>query len=297
MLVCFVIGLTVSGAAARWLAGRAVSPLERFAAAAERITAANLGERVHFDSGSKAEVDRVAGSFNRMLGRLEGAVNGLRRFTADASHELRTPLAILKAQMQAAPSAATAGQLEEVNRLQALLDDLLLLSRLDAAAADRERVDFSDLVIETAEQIRALTEAKGITLSVAVPEPFHLDGDRRQLRRLVMNLLDNALKYTPPGGAIALAVSHEGERIRLDVMDTGIGIDREQLPRIFEPFFRADSSRSRDTGGAGLGLAISARIADNHCASIGVDSAPDRGTTVSVLLPRQQTYQTPISAG
>ena len=296
MVACFAIGLVVSGIAARWLAGRAISPLDRFAAAAERITATTLGERVEFEGASKAEVERLAGSFNRMLGRLEDAVNGLRRFTADASHELRTPLAILKAQMQASPSAATASQLEEVNRLQALLDDLLLLSRLDAAAADREPLDFSDLVIETAEQMRALAEAKGIVLSVAVQEPFHLEGDRRQLRRLIMNLLDNAVKYTPSGGAIALAVTHEEGRIRLDVADTGIGIDREHLPRIFEPFFRADSSRSRDTGGTGLGLAISARIADNHRASIGVDSAPDRGTTVSVLLPRH-AYQAPICAG
>jgi len=105
------------------------------------------------------------------------------------------------------------------------------------------------------------------------------------------------LKYTPPGGAIALTVRHEGERIRLDVTDTGIGIDHAHLPRIFEPFFRADTSRSRETGGAGLGLAISARIADNHHASIDVDSAPDRGTTISVLLPRQPAYQPPICAG
>jgi signal transduction histidine kinase len=296
MLICLAVGLFASGLAARWLAARAVSPLDRLTHAAERIDARSLGERIQFDGASKLEVDRLAGSFNRMLARLEAAVNGLRRFTADASHELRTPLAILKTQLEADPSPGTASQLEEVNRLQALLDDLLLVSRLDAAAADRERIDFSDLVIETAEQMRALSDVKGVSLTVVVKEACHLEGDRRQLRRLLVNLLDNAVKYTTAGGSVSVAVGRDEQRVRLEIADTGVGIEREHLPHIFEPFFRADSSRSRETGGAGLGLAISARIAENHRASILIDSAPDRGTIVSVLLPFE-SYQAPICAG
>ncbi len=294
MLGCFAIGLVAAAFTARWLAGRTAGPLERLTAATDRVDVQNLEQAIPPDPAPYAEVARLTGAFNEMLERLHAAVTRLRRFVADASHELRTPVAILKTHAQATLAdgsipAETAGyirdQIQQIDRLEALIADLLLVSRLDASSIDRARVDLSDVVIETVEQMKPLIDRQSLAVSVLVPEPVTVIGDRRQLQRLVTNLMDNAVKHTPAGGRIEVGLTRASGRVRLGVADTGPGIAPTSLPHIFEPFFRGDESRSRESGGAGLGLAIARRISLLHDGRISVDSAPGRGSTFLVELP------------
>ena len=294
MLGSFLFALLASAFTARWLAARTAGPLERLTAAVERVEVQTLKEPIVREWSSYAEVERLAAAFEGMLTRLDAAVDRLKRFVADASHELKTPVAILKAHAQAtldtrstAPDtvAYVRDGLVEIARLEALIEDLLIMSRLDAGWSDRERVDLSDFVIETVEQMQPLAQSRELSFVALVPEPVTVVGDRRQLRRLVTNLVDNALKYTPPGGRVEVNLARSGQQVLMRVSDTGAGIDPSSLPHIFEPFFREDSSRSRDTGGAGLGLAIASRVCGAHRGRLVVDSAPGRGSVFSAILP------------
>jgi heavy metal sensor kinase len=307
MAVCLTGGLVLAALLARALAGRATAPLEAVADAAGRVRDTNLSERLKPLRRHYHEVERVRDAFNQMLDRLEGAVVQLRQFTADASHELRTPLSVLKAQAQAAlssgvlePEAASLvkSQLEEIDRLTLMVEDLLTLSRLDSGSLDRASVDLADLVLESVEQFRAVAERKGVELAVTEIEPSVLEGDRSQLRRVVSNLLDNALKYTEPGGHVIVELGRRQDRMRLVVADDGQGIPPSEVPLIFERFYRADPSRSRRTGGAGLGLAIVKRIVESHGGSVSVTSEPGKGATFVVHLPSEApSYRVLTSAG
>lgn len=308
MSVCLAGGLVVAALLARALAGQATAPLAAVADAAGRVHDTNLSERLqplrrHYD-----EVERVRDAFNQMLDRLEGAVTQLRQFTADASHELRTPLSVLKAQAQSAlssralePGAASLvkSQLEEIDRLTLMVEDLLTLSRLESGSLDRASVDLADLVLESVEQFRTVAETKGVELAVTRVEPFVLEGDRSQLRRVVSNLLDNALKYTEPGGHVIVDLGRREDVMRFEVADDGQGIPVSEVPRIFERFYRADPSRSRRTGGAGLGLAIVKRIVESHGGSVSVASHPGKGASFVIELPLSETPSYPVltSAG
>ena len=279
--VCLVGGLVVAALLAGALAGKATGPLASVAEAAERVHDTNLSERVpplrrHYD-----EVKKVRHSFNQMLERLEAAVGRLRQFTADVSHELRTPLSVLKVQAQSAlasreldPEAASLvrSQLEEIDRLALMVEDLLTLSRLESGAVERASVDVADVVLESLEQLTAVAESKGVDVSVTRVEPTVVEGDRSQLRRVVSNLLDNALKFTEPGGSVSVELGRREGVVRLVVADDGQGIPASDIPRIFERFYRADPSRSRRTGGAGLGLAIVKRIVEVHGGTVTVES-------------------------
>ncbi|HSF14835.1 MAG TPA: ATP-binding protein [Vicinamibacteria bacterium] len=297
MVLCSLGGLVVAALLARALARQATEPLAAVADAAERVHDQSLSERIPSPARPYAEVERVRASFNEMLARLEASMERLRQFTADASHELRTPLSVLKVEAQAAlgsgrldPEAASivASQLEEIDRLSFMVEDLLTLARLDSGPIESSPVDLADVAVETVEQFRTIAESKGVELSLDAIAPALLEGDRSQLRRMVSNLLDNAIKYTEPDGQVRMALEQNNGLLRFSVSDTGRGIPNEDLPRIFERFFRADPSRSRRSGGAGLGLAIVARIVEYHGGKVAVQSEPGRGSSFLVELPAKR---------
>jgi signal transduction histidine kinase len=219
----------------------------------------------------------------------------LRRFTADAAHELRTPLTALKGGLEVAlrhPRSAEEyartlrESLEEVDRLVRLAEDLLLLSRTTAGAGlARQRVEVEPLLLEVLDVGLRLARNTGVTVRAGVLEPAAVTGDATALRRLLVNLVENAVKYTPEGGVVELSLTRTGETIQVGVRDTGIGIDPADAGRVFEPFVRLDDARSRETGGAGLGLAIARSIALAHGGTITLDSAPKAGSLFTVHLP------------
>ena len=294
MAVSGAFGLLVAALLARSLAAKATAPLAAIGDAAERIHDKNLSERLPKPERVYQEAERVRTSFNQMLDRLEGAVLGLRQFTADASHELRTPLAVLKLQAQSAlssgaldPQAAALvrSQLEEIDALKLMVEDLLTLSRLESEPAPWSLVDLADVVVEMVEQFRPIAESKGIDLDVMDLAAAPVEGERSELRRVLANLLDNALKYTDRGGRVSVALERNDGSVRLWVRDTGAGIPASETERIFERFYRADPSRDRRSGGAGLGLAIVARIVDIHRGRVSVESDLGKGSSFLVQLP------------
>ncbi len=286
-----------------WLLGRrALRPVDQMTTAARRIEAEHLAQRL---DGAEVndELGRLARTLNEMLARLEAAFEQVRRFSADASHELRTPLTVLKGEIEVAlrsprpPEeyrAVLHSTLEEVERMARLVDDLLLLSRADAGALRLESapVELDHLVEEVAKQGDVLARAKQVEVRLTEVAPLVVQGDGGRLKQLLLNLMDNAIKYTGPGGQVTLGLrpsagpgGRAGEHAEIFVRDTGAGIPPEQLPRIFERFYRADPVRSREAGGAGLGLCISRTIAEAHGGRIEVESAPGAGSTFRLLLP------------
>ncbi len=278
-----------------FLVQRALRPVEKIAGKAELITQHNLSERLPV-SRSGDEIERLSVSLNHMITRLDDAFQNSKRFVADASHELRTPLTVLRAELEhlAEDSQLSAEHrdrlgslLEETERLSKIVERLLALSRLDAGDAQTEWVtfDLGELAVTTADQMALLAEDKKIFLTRTAAAGVPVEGDRLRLREVVVNLLDNAIKYTPAGGAIHLKVEANNGQAVLEVADTGIGIPAAAAPHVFERFFRVDKSRSRDEGGAGLGLAIVKSICAAHDAEVRVESVPGKGSRFYVTLP------------
>lgn len=279
----------------RILASRSLRPVSRMASAARTISVKNMTERLE-RSGAGDELDYLAETFNDMLGRLEKQVAQLRQFTADAAHELRTPLAALRGNAEIALSgkrsaaelrAVLADGIEEYDRLARIADDLLLLARADAGqefirrapfAFDTALADVIDLFSPTAEEL-------GVTLTLARRDAVQIDGDDGRLRQMIGNLLDNSIKFTPVGGLVRVSLAAANGVAELTVRDTGVGIEPEHLTHVFDRFYRADRARSRDGGGAGLGLSICRTIVEAHGGTIDVTSQPGSGTSVGVRLP------------
>jgi heavy metal sensor kinase len=292
MVALLAAGLLLAGAVAHVLAHRVVGPLEAMATAAERIQAEDLSKPLELPSSAYDEVARLAASFNRMLERLDASVERLRRFTADAAHELRTPLAAMKAQVQTTLAEETGEPaldtlqtlLTEINRLAGLVERLLVLSAVDARSVAQQTLDLSDLIVERVESSRAQADARGVELVLEAVDPVQISGDAVLLRQVVDNLLDNAVKYTPPAGCVRVALRRRGRAVVLTVADNGVGISAEALPQIFGRFYREDSSRTRETGGSGLGLAIVAAVVEAHHGWIRVRSEPQHGTTFDLEL-------------
>jgi signal transduction histidine kinase len=234
-----------------------------------------------------------------MLERIESAFRRVTQFTADASHELRTPVALMRTTSELAlrkqrTESEYRQALNEVNeesvRTTELIENLLTLARADACKAilERSALNLSDVVREVFGRAEKLAEQNGISLACEAPqEPVTVSGDRGTLRRLLIVLLDNAVKYTPAGGKVRISVNHEAQRAVVEVRDSGVGINEADLPHIFERFYRSDKSRSRDSGGAGLGLSIAKWIVEAHRGAIQVESQPERGSTFRVLLPKE----------
>ena len=290
----FAMALAVAGG---WfLAGRLLSPMGAMAERARRITADSLGERLPVENRDD-EFGRLAMVFNETLTRLQDSFERLRRFTADASHELRTPLTAMRSVGEVAlqnplePAAyrdVIGSMLEEVERLTRLVESLLTLTRVDSSRirVAREVVDLRALAANATEHLRVLAEEKQQTLSVDAGDAVRVECDPALLRQGIVNLLDNAIKYTPRKGTIRVAVRILGSgEAAIEVKDDGPGIARVHQERIFERFYRVDSGRSRIEGGLGLGLAIARSTIEANGGRIEVESEEGRGSVFRVLLP------------
>jgi heavy metal sensor kinase len=280
-----------------WLAGRALSPVGVMAVTARDISEHDLHGRIDLDLPPGDELGDLAATFNAMLDRLETAFAGLQRFTADAAHELRAPLALMRAQVDVVLRrdrtsdeyrASHRALLEEIERLSRMADQLLLLARADAGVlqARTEEVDLPELLESIVERWRPAAMARDVRLDSDLPLEGDLRADPELLRRLFDNLLDNALRHTPAHGSVLLSASTDDGAWRIAVADTGPGVAPELRPHLFERFARADPARGRETGGAGLGLSLSAAIAGVHGGSIAVEEArAGRGARFVVVLP------------
>jgi len=287
------VGVAVAGGFV--LVRRALAPVERITAKAEEITQHNLSERLPVVR-SGDELERLSVSLNHMISRLEDAIRGSKQFVADASHELRTPLTVMRGELEAMAQDAQLGAetrealgsvLEEVDRLADIVEGLFALSRLDAGEAHAEwvRFDLAELAATTADQMSLLAEDKQVSVACDSPAGVTVQGDRARLKQVVVNLLDNAIKYTPRGGRVSLTVRREGGYAVLDVTDNGVGIPADALGQVFKRFYRVDGSRSREGGGAGLGLSIVKSICLAHGAEVEVRSAPGAGSTFRIRQP------------
>ena len=298
-LLILPFGVLAAYAIGSLVARRALGPVAQITNEVREITDGTGLHRRLPTSMVKDELGRLADTLNQMISRLERSFTALRRFTADASHELKTPLTVLKAGVERALTtpkmppeslAALEEAMDEINRMTELVDALLTLARADEGLVrlHQEPVDLRALILETEETGELLAEPAGIAVSADAPvDPVIVPVDGSRIRQLVMNLLTNAVKYTPAGGRVRLWLEREDGRVRFGVSDTGIGIAPGDLPHIFDRFWRADSARTRtgERPGVGLGLAICKWIAEAHGGTIEVQSRPGRGTTFSVTLP------------
>jgi heavy metal sensor kinase len=299
LLLGFLLGLpaavAVAGIGGHWLALRALSPLDRMARQAEGLTAESLGSRLTIDNPDD-ELGHLARVFNLSLARIEESFAQLRRFTADASHELRTPLTAIRAvgevalqgdQTPARYREAIGSMLEEVDRLSRLVETLLLLSRADAGVEiQRQELGLFEWVRDTALLLEALAEEKGQRIDVRGDSGIRLEANPLLLRQAFTNLIDNAIKYAPRGSVVSIAVRRNGEaEAVVDVTDEGPGIAPEHAAHVFDRFYRVDGARSRDEGGAGLGLSIARWAVEVNGGHIRLQSEVGKGSTFSVFLP------------
>ena len=281
-----------------WLVSRALRPVDQLSQTAEQMSLQNLTLRLPVAPSGDA-LERLSISLNNMLGRLRDSVQTSRRFLADASHELRTPLTVIKGELQELTHAPdlTDGEmrervgsvLEEVARLEHLVSGLLVLSRLDAGEAQSNwvNVDLAELASNTAEQMHLMAEDRGIAIDLSELRKAVVPGDRARLKQIIVNLLDNAIRFTPPGGSVALRTAEDDSGGVLEVSDTGIGIPAGSIAQVFDRFFRVDAGRSREDGGAGLGLSIVKSICMAHGAEIDVQSLINNGSSFRVRFPRR----------
>ena len=295
-VVVLPLTLVLAGFAGYALARRALLPLQTMAARAAAITSERLDERLPVDNPMD-EIGQLARVFNSTLTRLEQSFKQLRQFTSDASHELRTPLTAMRSVGEVAlQENGTAAQyrdvigsmLEEVNRLTRLIDSLLTMSRADANAVQFHTSTFPvyEIVTEAAALLQVLVEEKAQTMVVSGDRRASVQGDRLFLRQALVNLLHNAVKYSPEGGTIAVNIhTGVGSHVVIEVRDSGPGIAAEDLDKVFDRFYRVDKSRSRDLGGAGLGLAIAQWAVQAHHGTIEVDSTEGEGSTFRITLP------------
>ena len=296
----FYIGLPVTlliaGIGGFLLAKKSLSPVLQMSEQAQRISATNLQKRLSI-SNPKDELGRLASVFNELLSRLDRSFMNMREFMADASHELRTPLSIIRGEADVALSqqrdpadyreSLTTIQ-DEARRLSRIVDDMLALARADAGQHKLMVHEFylNDLTEETCRAMQVLANRKGVALTVKLSDDVSFQGDEDLIKRLMTNLIDNGVKYTPPGGVVSVELASDPAGVQIVVSDTGIGIPAESAPFIFDRFYRVDSSRSRADGGSGLGLAIARWIVEAHNGSIDLAANPGGGSKFSVRLPK-----------
>jgi heavy metal sensor kinase len=299
LFIAVPVMLVVAGGLAYWLAGRSLAPVDALDKATKEITARSLDRRLPVTNAND-ELGRLTTTINEMIARLECSFAELRRFTADASHELRTPLAVLRTEIEVAMRQSSTPEqlqgvlgsaLEECDRLARLTDQLLALARHDAERAlrKREAVDLAKLVAGTVELLLPLAESKGVTLKSSVGERASetvIEGESERLRQIFINLVDNAIKFTPSGGNVEVAIATTNTAVVVTIRDTGEGIPPEHLPRVFERFYRVDKARSREMGGSGLGLSIARGIVEAHGGTVLVESTVGFGSTFTVNIPR-----------
>jgi heavy metal sensor kinase len=283
--------LALAGVLGFFFVRRALSPVGHIRRQAERISRANVSERVPVPSES-GEFRDLALTFNEMLDRLDRAFQDLHNFAADAAHELRTPLATLRAEVETAIQQPRSPEeherlllsfAEEVTRMNRIVSDLFTIAKIDMRqyALHKERVELGALLEEAREVWEPSAEEAGIEIHRSGP-PVVVAGDPVALRRVFMNLVENAIKYNRPGGSIHLSTEALPGKARVVIRDTGMGIAADDLPRLFKRFYRVDKARSRDSGGAGLGLAICKSFIEAHGGTISVESAIGVGTSFTI---------------
>lgn len=299
LVICLILIPLTAGAAA--LGGRALldpllDPLSRLVDATREIGIGRLSKRVR-EPERPAELQELARSFNAMLTRLEAAVGTLRDFTGDASHELRTPLTSIRGTIQVALSrerppeeleATLAEVMEETEWMLHLVDGLLTMARSEEARGivEREPVDLDALLADVSEVGEALAAGKPVSVRLDAPRGLAVEGSTRQLRQVLLNLVSNAVKFTDAGEvAIVGRRAADGDGVEVEVRDTGVGISPDELPRVFDRFYRGDAARARQ-GGTGLGLAIARLLVEQHGGSLTARSEPGRGSVFTVRLPR-----------
>jgi heavy metal sensor kinase len=297
LLVLGPLGLGLAAGGGTAIARALLARVDEMSRTARRISAEDLGDRITV-RGTSDELDHLADTLNAMLARLQATFVEIRRFTADAAHELRTPLTALTGEIEVALRADRAPEeyrdvlrssLEEVKRLTRLAEDLLLLSRSAAGAGlARERVDLEALVMDVVDVGVRLAQPRHVVVHLDEIAPTTILGDALALRRAILNIVENAVKYTPAGGKVGVALSREKESVCIAVQDTGIGMGPSDVERIFQPFVRLDAARARDTGGAGLGLAITRSIVLAHGGTVAVESVIGAGSRFTIRLPLAQ---------
>jgi two-component system, OmpR family, heavy metal sensor histidine kinase CusS len=278
------------------IARQGIRPVEEIATTARHISSTNLRERIH-PEGYRSELASLAGTFNEMLDRLEESFERISRFSADIAHDLRTPVNNIRGEAEVALARARTLEeyrdvlgscLEEAVRLSDLIGDLLFLARAENPSPNLRwaRVDVGELLGSVRDYYEAAAAEGGISLTTAIgSEPVVAELDRTLMQRAVGNLVANAVAHTPPGGSVVLGANGEVNTIRIDVSDTGGGIPPEDLPRVFDRFFRVDKSRSQASGGTGLGLAIVQSIMVLHKGNAEIQSQPGQGTRVTLRIP------------
>ena len=285
----------LSGILAYFVSGRALKPLRSFASQVEMVQMNNLAD-MKIDEDVLPEFKQLSHSFNQMLERLNTAFAAQRQFTGNAAHELRTPLALMQAQLElfSAEHPAMLPQTaefltllrEQTERLTQMTRTLLEMSNLQQVARN-ERIQLAPMIEEIFTDLAPLSDKRGVTLTAE--GDGIMTGSDALIYRLIFNLTENAVKYNRPGGSVRVSVTQEPEKLLLRVSDTGCGIPEEHQRSIFQPFFRVDKSRSREYGGAGLGLSLVWEIADLHGGSVWVEKSSEKGTTIAVELPTQQS--------
>jgi heavy metal sensor kinase len=292
VLVPLAVGLAAVGGAV--VARRALRPVDTLSLTARRISAEDLTQRVP-RRGTGDELDRLAEVLNAMLTRLEDAFAEVRRFAADAAHELRTPLTVLRGEIEVALRGRRSPEeyrrvlqssLEEVERLSHLAEDLLLLSRFSVTvSAPRQRIELEPLVVDALDAGTQLAHGRGVSIASRGLTPVAVVGDAAALRRALLNLIDNAVKYTPTGGRVEVSLLREAHTAAIVVRDTGPGIAPGEAERIFQPFVRLDAARQGVESGAGLGLAIARSVVVAHGGQLALESAPGAGSIFTIRLP------------
>jgi heavy metal sensor kinase len=294
LLLAGLLALIAALGGGYFLSRRALDPVDRMAAEADQITATRLDRRLDVHNPND-ELGHLGTTLNGMIARLERSFEQIRRFTADAAHELRTPLAVMRNAVEVALRSHREPEhyrrvlgdvLEEVERLTRLADQLLFLCREDTGQMPLAMTElrFDNLVRDASEHMDVVARSKGIALESDIIQPCTIRGDADQLRRVVFNLLDNAIKFTSTGGTIRVSLSSTDASVLFMVNDTGIGIPVEHITRVFDRFYRVDPARGQEAGGTGLGLAICRSIVDAHGGQLRVESVFGQGTQVSLTL-------------
>jgi heavy metal sensor kinase len=296
LIIAVPLALALAAAGGIFLARRALKPVDKISQTAQEIGEGDLSQRINVYT--QDELGRLAATLNEMIGRLEKAFQRQKQFTSDASHELRAPLAVIEAESSLAlqkkrPSSDYRQSLETISQesrqMSSLIDQLLTLARADAGKEQWNftEVDLGKLINKLSTDVEILCQEKGLNFQLGQIQDLAVKGDEARLRELFMNILDNAIRYTPAPGTVSVSLRREGQMAVIAITDTGIGIPAEDIPLIFERFYRVDKSRSRAEGGTGLGLAICRHIAEAHGGKIEVESQVGAGSTFSIWLPLQ----------
>jgi two-component system OmpR family sensor kinase len=287
------VSIVFSGMMGALLAKLTLNPVNRIMDTMHQITAENLKLRIALPE-TKDEISRLAETFNEMLDRLEKTFSSQRRFIEDLAHELKTPLSILKGELEVtlkklrSPDeyeSTLSSSLEEANRIIKIVEDLLMLARYDKNMVpfEMKSLNIESLVRNLVDGIRPLAEQKNIDLHLSSKSSANIYGDEDKLKRLILNILENAVKYTPSPGKVFVDISEERGQARIMIRDTGKGIPKDKLPQIFERFYRLDKTLSQN--GFGLGLSIAKSIAEAHRGMIEVESELNKGTAFKISLP------------